>query len=261
MEGFEETYSDSRRIKAGKNKKRNIKKHDWLVALSTVQLVLACIGIALLFAVSKSSPTTFLALKDEFELFMQTDMSVREVAGRIYSVFVPEEQTAPSVNNAGKITEETSASGGEDAEIHEATKNVCFAPFDTTIDIIMPTEGEITSRFGYRNHPITGKFGIHNGTDIAAPEGSPIYAAFNGTVEEIGCNSVRGNYILLSHGGDTQTLYLHCSEIIAPEGAVVRQGEIIAKVGSTGYSTGPHLHFSIIIGGKYCNPEWLINDL
>ena len=251
MDEFDETYSDSRRIKAGKNKKRNSKKHDWLVSLSTVQLVLACIGIALLFAVSKSSPSTFLALKDEFYTFMQTDMSVREVAGRIYSVIAPEEKT----------TEEVSASGGEDTETYEATQNVCFAPFDTTVDIVMPAEGEITSRFGYRYHPITGKFGVHNGTDIAAPEGTPIYAAFNGRVEEIGYNSVRGNYILLSHGGDTQTLYLHCSEIVAPEGAVVRQGEIIAKVGSTGYSTGAHLHFSILIGGQYCNPEWLINDL
>ncbi len=259
MDEFDETYSDSRRIKAEKNKKS--KKHDWLVSLSAVQLMLACIGIALLLAVSKSSPSTFFALKDEFDIFMQTDMSVREVAGKIYSVLVPEDRTDESADNAEKVTEETSASGGEDIEIYEATQNVCFAPFDTTVDIVKPTEGEITSRFGYRYHPITGKFGVHNGTDIAAPEGTPIYAAFNGRVEEIGHNSVRGNYILLSHGGDTQTLYLHCSEIVAPEGAVVRQGEIIAKVGSTGYSTGPHLHFSILIGGKYCNPEWLINDL
>ena len=151
--------------------------------------------------------------------------------------------------------------GGEDSAVYEATENVCFAPFDTTVDMIIPTEGKITSRFGYRYHPITGVFGVHNGTDIAAPEGTPIYAAFNGKVEEVGCNSVRGNYILLSHGGNTKTLYMHCSEITVPEGAVVRQGEIIAKVGSTGYSTGPHLHFSIIIGGKYCNPEWLINDI
>ena len=72
---------------------------------------------------------------------------------------------------------------------------------------------------------------------------------------------MRGNYILVAHGGETKTLYMHCSEVIAPEGAVVRQGEIIALVGNTGWSTGAHLHFSIIIGDKYCNPEWLLNDL
>lgn len=235
MGAFEETRFDSRKTKTGKNKKRDNGKSDWLVVLSSVQLALACFGVVLIIIVSKLSPVTFSALKTEFDLLTKKDIGIRETASQI-------------------------AAGGED-ETFEAAKNVCFAPFDTTVDIIMPVDGRITSRFGYRYHPITGEFGVHNGTDIAAPEGTPIYAAFNGRVEEVGYNSVRGNYILLSHGGNTQTLYLHCSEIIAPGGAVVRQGEIIARVGSTGYSTGPHLHFSILIGGKYCNPEWLIDDI
>lgn len=251
MEAFDETYSGAR--ERNRNKKKKINKKDWLVSLSTVQLVLACVGVALLLLVSKFSPYTFSALKAEFDSIMQTDMSVREVAGRIHSAFVPEiPQTAEPQGEA---------SGGEDTEIYEATENVCFAPFDTTVEMLIPVSGRITSRFGYRTHPITGKFGVHNGIDISAPEGTPISAAFNGRVEEVGHNSVRGNYILISHGGDTKTLYLHCSEITAPEGAVVRQGEIVAKVGNTGWSTGPHLHFSIIIGGKYCNAEWLMNDL
>ena len=102
---------------------------------------------------------------------------------------------------------------------------------------------------------------VLKGQKIGDGEGTDILAAFDGRVEEIGYNSVRGNYIQLSHGGGTKTLYLHCSEIIAPEGAVVRQGEVIARVGNTGWSTGAHLHFSISVGGKYCNPEWLINDV
>ncbi len=241
MDGFDETYSNSRKKKAEKNKKRNERKRDWLVAVSSVQLVLALLGVALTFLISKVSPATFSALKAEFDLLMQKDIGASETASVI------------ALN--GFL-----AAGGEDVK-YEATENVCFAPLDTTVSIVMPTEGRITSRFGYRYHPITGKFGVHNGTDIAAPEGTPIYAAFNGNVEEVGYNNARGNYILLSHGGNTQTLYLHCSEITVSEGAVIRSGEIIAKVGSTGYSTGPHLHFSILIGGKYCNPEWLINDI
>jgi len=221
-------------------KRKNRRKGDWLVEVSSVQLVLACIGVILVLLVSKLSPVTFSGLKSEFDALMQNDIGAKE-------------KVSVSVDASF-------AAGGED-EKYEATENVCFAPFDTTVEMTMPTNGRITSRFGYRYHPITGEFGVHNGTDIAAPEGTPIFAAFNGKVEEVGYNSVRGNYILLSHGGDTKTLYLHCSEITAPEGAVVRQGEVIAKVGSTGYSTGPHLHFSILIGGKYCNPEWLINDL
>ena len=257
MDCFDETCLDS--LQHRKPKKKKDKKRDWLVSLSSTQLVLACIGVALLLLVSKVSPVTFSALRTEFSEIMQFDMSIREVAGRVYSVFIPpQEQTEDEIHSE---SQQTTAAGGEDTELYSATENVCFAPFDTTVEMIMPVEGEITSQFGYRYHPITEVFGIHNGTDIAAQEGTPIATVLNGTVEEIGYNGVRGNYILVSHGGDTQTLYLHCSEIIAEKGAVVRQGEIIAKVGNTGYSTGPHLHFSILIGGKYCNPEWLINDI
>lgn len=251
MPGFDEMYSDSNLRK--KIKKKKDSKSDWLVTLSTVQLVLAVIGVVLVFALSKMSPMTFSALRDEFNLIMQTDMSVSETLGRIRSVFAPG-VIQPSY-------EESTAAGGEDIGVYMAEDNVCFAPLDTTVKMVVPVNGEITSRFGYRNHPITGKFGIHNGTDIAAPEGTAILAAFDGRVEEIGYNKVRGNYIQLSHGGETKTLYLHCSEIIAPKGAVVRQGEVIARVGNTGWSTGAHLHFSISVGGKYCNPEWLINDV
>ncbi len=255
LESFDETYLAM--PERSRNKKKNEKKKDWLVSLSTAQLVLASLGVVLLLIISKASPYTFSALKAEFNDIMQTDMSVSEVAGRIHSAFSPQVQQN---FDADEPESESTASGGDDTALYEATQNVCFAPFDTTVSMLMPVEGEITSPFGYRNHPITGKFGIHNGIDIAASEGTPIAAAFNGRVEEVGYNEVRGNYMLLSHGGDTQTLYLHCSEIVAPEGAVVRQGETIAKVGNTGWSTGPHLHFSILIGGKYCNAEWLMND-
>lgn len=250
MDGFDETYP-KKRTAASKKKSKN-SKPDWLVGISSAQLTLAVLGIALLLLISKASPAGFNDLRARFNSIMSTDMSVSQVVNAVKNL-IPEKSAA---------REETSLpSGGEDIALYEATDNVCFAPIETTVDICLPVEGEYTSRFGYRTHPITGKFGIHNGLDIAAPEGTKISAAFNGVVEEVGYNKVRGNYILVAHGGETKTLYMHCSEVIAPEGAVVRQGEIIALVGNTGWSTGAHLHFSIIIGGKYCNPEWLLNDL
>ena len=250
MDGFDETYP-KKRTAVSKKKKKN-SKPDWLVGISSAQLTLAVLGIALLLLISKASPAGFNDLRARFNSIMSTDMSVSQVVNAVKSL-IPDMSAA---------REETSLpSGGEDIALYEATENVCFAPIETTVDICLPVEGEYTSRFGYRTHPITGKFGIHNGLDIVAPEGTKISAAFNGVVEEVGYNKVRGNYILVAHGGETKTLYMHCSEVIAPEGAVVRQGEIIALVGNTGWSTGAHLHFSIIIGGKYCNPEWLLNDL
>ena len=250
MDGFDETYP-RKRTAVSKKKKQNT-KHDWLVGISSAQLTLAVIGIVLLLLISKASPAGFNDLRARFNAIMSNDMSISQVVNAVKNL-IPDMTPAE---------EETSLpSGGEDIALYEATDNVCFAPIETTVDICLPVEGEFTSRFGYRTHPITGKFGIHNGLDIAAPEGTKISAAFNGVVEEVGYNKVRGNYILVAHGGETKTLYMHCSEVIAPEGAVVRQGEIIALVGNTGWSTGAHLHFSIIIGGKYCNPEWLLNDL
>lgn len=252
VQGFDETYTDTA-VRKKQNKKKE-KKRDWLVTLSSVQLVLAVLGVLCVLALSKISPVTFSALRDEFTVIMQTDMSIRETVGRIRGILMPE-VVQP------EFDETASGSGGEDVRLYQAQGNICFAPFDTTVEMVVPVNGRITSRFGYRTHPISDKFGIHNGTDIAAPEGTAVLAALDGRVEEIGYNDVRGNYIQLSHGGETKTLYMHCKEIIAPEGAVVRSGEVIATVGSTGYSTGPHLHFSISVCGKYCNPEWLIDDV
>ena len=246
MESFDETYSRTK----PKSKKKFNKKRDWLVNISTVQLVLAAAGIVLILLAGRFFPASFNSLKAEFNRIMQTDMTVSQIV----------ETVKTAVKYYEPETEPVSA-GGEDTALYKATAEVCFAPLDTTVEMCVPVQGRISSKFGYRVHPVTGEFGIHNGTDIAAEEGTPIQAAFNGTVEEIGFTSARGNYIILAHGGETRTVYLHCSEIVAPEGAKVRAGEIIAKVGSTGRSTGPHLHFSIKVNGKYCNPEWLLNDL
>ena len=263
MDSFDETYSRAK-PKAGKRKKQ-ASGPDWLVSVCTAQLMLAAVGIALLLLTARFFPASFNSIKAEFGRIMQNDMSVSQIVSTVRSVLTPETVTEKVTEESSTAYEEEStvpeAAGGEDVEIYKATDTVCFAPLDTTVPICVPVQGRISSRFGYRVHPVTGEFGIHNGTDIAADEGTPIYAAFNGTVEETGYTSVRGNYIILSHGSNTQTIYLHCSEIVAPEGANVRSGEIIAKVGSTGRSTGPHLHFSIKVDGKYCNPEWLLDDV
>ncbi|HBL41130.1 MAG TPA: hypothetical protein DDY98_06010, partial [Ruminococcaceae bacterium] len=232
MEEFDETYAGTR---LGSVRKKKEKKKDWLVRLSTAQLVLAIIGVALLLAVSEVSPNTFESLKEKFEHIMQVDMGVGEVVDTLKRSIERLPSAASSSERqeitaeVEKTTEEISAQGGEDG----TAQNTCFAPICSTVIMVMPVKGEITSRFGYRVHPITKKYGIHNGIDLAADEGTPIAAAFNGKVEKIGSNSVRGNYIVLSHGKNTKTYYLHCSEISAEEGAVIRAGEIIAKVGQT----------------------------
>lgn len=118
--------------------------------------------------------------------------------------------------------------------------------------------GVVTSSFGERQNPITSNDEIHKGVDVAAPEGTPIRLVFSGVIAEVGESDIYGKYILVDHGNELYTRYCHCSRALVEVGYNLKQGEIIALVGNTGWSTGPHLHLEIISNGKYCDPEWLI---
>ncbi len=116
------------------------------------------------------------------------------------------------------------------------------------------SQGRYTSYFGSRDDPFDGSADYHGGVDIGADLGEKIRAAHDGIITEVGYDSVSGNYVFLRYNNAFETFYCHCSEIIASEGDVVRQGETIALVGSTGASTGPHLHFEVRVDGEKVNP-------
>ena len=113
----------------------------------------------------------------------------------------------------------------------------------------------VTSGFGKRNSPTAGASTYHKGIDIGASTGTAIYAAASGTVTEAGYSSSRGNYVVIYHSNGVSTAYMHCSALYVSSGDKVSQGQTIAAVGSTGISTGPHLHFSVIEDGTYVNPR------
>lgn len=126
----------------------------------------------------------------------------------------------------------------------------------------VPGYTRISSPFGMRTHPITGVYKLHTGTDISSPMGATFVAANDGVVVKAGFNTAYGNMVILDHGGGISTLYAHGSEILVEVGQVVTQGTPVLKVGSTGYSTGPHAHFEIRIGGEYVNPlDYLMQDI
>ena len=114
----------------------------------------------------------------------------------------------------------------------------------------------ITSEFGYRKDPFTGKTKGHSGMDLAVPTGTPIRAALPGTVTVSTYNQGGyGYYVMIDHGGGLVTLYGHCSQLIARVGRTVQAGDVIALSGSTGRSTGPHLHFEVRVNGERTNPR------
>ncbi len=117
-----------------------------------------------------------------------------------------------------------------------------------------PVSGTITSPFGYRRNPFGGGMEFHQGLDIAAPMGTTVTAASAGTVISAGWYGGYGNYILIDHGGGMATGYGHLSQIFVASGQQVQKGQAIGAVGSTGMSTGPHLHFEVRINGKPTDP-------
>ena len=119
-----------------------------------------------------------------------------------------------------------------------------------------PIDGaRMSSGYGMRRHPVLGYGKMHKGVDFAAPTGTPIYAAGDGTVEKAGRFSSYGNYVRIRHNNNLKTAYAHMSRIAAKGGARVRQGDVIGYVGTTGRSTGPHLHYEVMVGNKQVNPN------
>ncbi len=123
---------------------------------------------------------------------------------------------------------------------------------------ILPVEEQdyrITSGFGWRRSPFTGSKEFHHGLDISAPMGTPIVAPGEGRVYQVGHDSQRGKYLQIAHGKRCITIYAHLSELNVELGQEVKRGDIIAYMGNTGRSTGPHLHYEIQINGKAVNPK------
>jgi murein DD-endopeptidase MepM/ murein hydrolase activator NlpD len=123
---------------------------------------------------------------------------------------------------------------------------------------IWPINGWITSLYGSRSSPFTGVRQFHTGLDIGSPSGTPIKAAMSGRVAAAGFDNVLGNHVVITHHSGYRTLYAHMSVIRAKAGSYVRTGDRIGDVGSTGLSTGPHLHFTVYKNGVTVNPRQLM---
>ncbi len=124
---------------------------------------------------------------------------------------------------------------------------------------VTPAKGQVTSRFGMRNHPVTGERSMHNGLDIGAPTGTPVQSTKPGKVVSTGYDADgAGNYVVVDHGGGVKSKYFHLNEINVKEGQELKAGQQLGTVGNTGMSTGPHLHFEVHVNGQPVDPEPLL---
>lgn len=149
---------------------------------------------------------------------------------------------------------EKNSGGGTGTSVDTEDNSETTTAADVTLSWPVPSSGHITSWFGGREQPTEGASTNHKGIDIGVPTGTEIVASAGGTVTIATYSVSAGNYIMISHGNGIYTVYMHCSKLYVSVGDKVTRGTVIALVGSTGFSTGPHLHFGVSINGTYVNP-------
>lgn len=166
---------------------------------------------------------------------------------------LPEDRHLPvsgSVSYQGTVNGTSEVNEKPDQDNETYSKNVKFSG-----SIILPVEGVLSSPYGERVDPFTNEIKLHRGIDIEAESGSPIKAAADGEIVEVGVVRTYGKYVKINHGDKVETVYAHCSEFMVEKGQIVNQGDIIAKVGNTGVSTGAHIHFELLKDGNSLNPQ------
>ena len=226
-------------------KKKEAHEKDMLTVLSLVQSVLAVFIILTLFAFSRVNSGVLSDIGNNLSVIFAEDMDIG-------GYFTPSEEktTAEKASEEEKTAEEAYAGQNPVAEEMELTASEATA--------VMPVIGTVTSDYGTREHPVYSGESFHSGRDIAAAEGDPVYAVLDGEVTGAGEAEMAGKYVRLLHADGTETLYCHCSKLIAREGDKVSRGDIIALVGQTGLATGPHLHFEFHKDGRVADPDEIL---
>ena len=169
----------------------------------------------------------------------QKEKEYNEAKAREWAAYMAMATTAPSTS--GGSTSSGSTSGGSTS----SGGGSWIRPCSYTM---------VSSPFGYRDAPTAGASTYHQGIDLAGPQGTPIYAARGGTVTTATFGSSAGNYVTINHGDGFSSVYMHMTSYVVSKGATVSQGQLIGYMGSTGVSTGSHLHFGISLNGTYVNP-------
>ena len=260
--------------KTGKNEKNN---DDIFIKLTAVQLIFCFIAFGAVFLAMKLNSDLFESFREEFSILNESDFdlgsysffdfgSVREKKENNRSDENSEEdddEEKEEEKEEKKEKKEEDAAADEAAETLPADKEEkdiigVFSALYGEATAVMPVNGKITSPYGERTHPVYGGGSFHGGEDIAAPEGTPVYAALDGTVIDVGIGPKSGNFVKISHDGEIETLYCHLKTANVKKGVAVRRGDIIGFVGQTGLATGPHLHFEVKINGEKTDPQILL---
>lgn len=268
----------------------NKNKKDFVVRTILFQSLFCFLLFGLLFLLKQSNSDLFKTIEKEISQYLSENISKNEAENVFKTInenFISSDNESkkqksngkPTNNNPENILENETvfvpfdepslnatveATGGKDIKISslkETPSNVSLNSYRFTEKMINPvSNGKITSKFGTRIHPISGELTFHAGIDIAADKGTPIYAAFDGKVIAADFDEWNGNFIKIKHENNIVTVYCHCDHLNIKKGEVIRAGEVIGFIGSTGSSTGPHLHFELRINNISFNPQIALKE-
>lgn len=260
------------------NSKQGKEKKDWFSKIMIVQTVVCALLLGFLFISAYSDGDFASLMREEYAKLMVGDITVTDIVDAIKKLKNDSQVSADNNINAEEVSsqeyinvmsesveyESVQIGGGDDLQFTslDTLEGICFDEYTLDFSMIVPLDNyKITSGFGYRISPVSGTPGIHTGIDLATEYGEAIYAAADGVVLDSAYDNSYGYYIKLQHTDGYVTIYAHCSSLVADAGDVVTQGDVIAKVGSTGASTGNHLHFEIRKDNIRINPEYALTDL
>jgi murein DD-endopeptidase MepM/ murein hydrolase activator NlpD len=219
-------------------------------------------GIADSFNVSLDTVVSFNGVKNARTLQPGRILKVPSMSGILYAAKAGDSATKVAAANGVSADRVIEANGLMSDALPEGrslflpdAKLASFTLREISGDLFgWPARGWISSWYGWRSDPFTGTRVFHNGIDIGVDTGTPVRAAMDGIVAETGYNSSFGNYVVLSHHAGWMSLYGHLQTVSVKDGQRVASGQQIAYSGNTGYSTGPHLHFSVFKNGRTVNP-------
>ena len=193
----------------------------------------------------EANVSTMIGEKEAQILSVSSDISNKEAAIKEYEDMIAQENAEIAALEKA-VAEEKARLEAENAQARIYNGGMFAWP--------CPSYKRISDEYGNRMHPTLGVEKFHNGLDMAASSGSSILAAYDGDVVAADYSASMGNYIMINHGSGLYTIYMHCSALYVSKGQTVSKGQNIAAVGSTGRSTGPHLHFGVRLNGSYVSP-------
>lgn len=215
------------------------------LSVVAVQSIACCVAVVLVLLMRVAGGDAYHSLQQNFHKALARNEWVSALALLWDGNPLEDPATAAKTEVKGNtFTEETSAPLTETAVAVAATPPL--------------SSGTLTSAYGDRIHPISGAKEFHTGVDIAAPTGTALAAMYDGEVVEVGEDDCLGRYIRLNHGGALEILYGHCAEVTVQPGTTVQAGDKVALVGSTGVSTGSHVHIRVSVEGTACDPATLV---